>query len=187
VPQYGEDAPRQAVGSASIARVTRIDDSHALLTVAVAATGGTRYLAVPVARDARGGVVVSDLPSLTAPPARASVPAAPVEPLPPGERGPIEDVVSRFCRAYLAGDPGGLEYLVPAGTRIGALGQRHELVDVVSLALAAPPKGRVREVVATVRARDAATGASYGLRYRLELVREDRWLVAAVNTTKKAG
>ena len=42
-------------------------------------------------------------------------------------------------------------------------------------------------MLATVRARDAATGATYGLRYRLELVREDRWLVAAVNSTKKAG
>jgi hypothetical protein len=76
---------------------------------------------------------------------------------------------------------------VPAGVRIGALGERHELVDVTSLALLAPAQGRVREVLASVRARDAATGATYGLRYRLELVREDRWLVAAVNTTKKAG
>ena len=50
-----------------------LDDSHALVTVAAAATGGTQYLTVPVARDARGGLVVSDLPSLAAPPARASV------------------------------------------------------------------------------------------------------------------
>jgi len=187
VPEYGEDAPRRAVGSVSVARVARIDDSHALVSVAAAATGGTQYVAVPVARDARGGLVVSDLPSLTAPPARASVGATPVESLPLGERGPIEDVVSRFMRDFLAGDSGALKFLVPAGTRIGALGQRHELVDVTSLALVAPPKGRVRDVLATVRAKDAATGATYGLRYRLELVREDRWLVSAVNTTKKAG
>ena len=58
---------------------------------------------------------------------------------------------------------------------------------MTSLALAAPAQGRVREVLATVRAEDAATGATYGLRYRLRLVREDRWLVAAVNTTEKAG
>ena len=122
VPEYGEDAPRRAVGSVSVARVARVDDSHALVTVAAAATGGTRYLTVPVARDARGGLVVSDLPSLAAPPARASVPAPSVESLPAGERGPIEDVVSRFLRAYLAGDAGGLSYLVPAGVRIGALG-----------------------------------------------------------------
>ena len=181
VPEYAEDAPRRAVGSVSVARVQRVDDSHALVTVAVAATGGTRYLAVPVARDARGGLVVSELPSLAAPPARASVAATAMESVPAGERGAIEDVVSRFLGAYLAGDPGGLSYLVPAGTRIGALGQPHELVDVVSLALAAPAKGQTREVIAVVRARDEATRVTYGLRYRLRLVREDRWLVAAVN------
>ena len=45
----------------------------------------------------------------------------------------------------------------------------------------------MREVLATVRARDAATGAAYGLRYRLRLVREDRWLVAAVNHDPEGG
>ena len=62
-----------------------------------------------------------------------------------------------------------------------------ELVDVTSLVLTAPAQGRARAVLATVRAKDAATGASYGLRYRLRLVREDRWLVAAVNSSEKAG
>jgi hypothetical protein len=187
VPEYSEDAMRRAVGSVSVARVARIDDTHALVTVAAAATGGTQYLAVPVARDARGGLVVSDLPSLAAPPALASVPASSTESLPASERGPIEDVVSRFLKAYLGGDRGELSFYVPAGVRIGALAEKHELVDVTSLALMAPAQGRVRELLATVRARDAATGATYGLRYRLELVREDRWLVAAVNTTNKAG
>jgi hypothetical protein len=189
VPEYGEDSPRRAVGSVSVARVGVLDDSHALVTVAAAVTGVTavtEYLTVPVARDARGGLVVSDLPSLAAPPARAPVPAVPTESLPAGERGAIEDVVSRFMRAYLGGDAGGLSYLVPAGVRIGALGQRHEFVDVTSLGLAAPAKGRTREVLATVRAKDV-TSVTYGLRYRLRLVREDRWLVAAVNTTQKGG
>jgi hypothetical protein len=185
-PEYVEDMPRRAVGSVSVARVVRVDDSHAVVTVAASATGGTQYLAVPVARDAWGGLVVSDLPSLAAPPARAALPVVAVESLPAGERGAIEDVVTRFMRAYLAGDAGGLGYLVPAGVRIGALGQRHELVDVTGLALAVPAAGRVREVLVTVRARDAA-GVTYGLRYRLRLVREDRWLVAAVNTTQKGG
>jgi hypothetical protein len=142
---------------------------------------------VPVARDARGGLVVSDLPSLSAPPALASVSAPTTKSLPAGERGPIEDVVSRFLRSYLGGDSGALSFYVPAGVRIGALGRKHELVDVTSLALLTPPKGRVRDVLATVRVRDAVTGATYGLRYRLRLVREDRWLVAAVNPNSKAG
>src|SRR4051812_38275647 len=116
LPEYGEDAPRRAVGSVSVARVARIDDSHALVTVAAAATGGTQYLSVPVARDARGGLVVSDLPSLSAPPALASVPAPSTESVPAGERGPIEDLVSRVLRSYLGGGRGGvLVFVSPRG------------------------------------------------------------------------
>jgi hypothetical protein len=42
VPEYGEDAPRRAVGSVSVARVAVLDDSHALGTVAAAVTGVMR-------------------------------------------------------------------------------------------------------------------------------------------------
>jgi hypothetical protein len=39
-----------------------------------------------------------------------------------------------------------------------------------------------------VRAGDRASGAVYSLRYRVRLVRADRWLVAAVNdATRKEG
>ena len=95
--------------------------------------------------------------------------------------------VQLFARLKDLAGHADVECDVPAGTRISALAREHELVDVTSLALVAPAQGRVREVLATVRAKDAATDATHGLRYRLRLVREDRWLVAAVNTTKKAG
>ena len=54
----------------------RLDEGRALVTVAATVVGGsasTRYLTVPVARDARGGLVVYDLPSFSAPPARGQV------------------------------------------------------------------------------------------------------------------
>ena len=189
-PEYDGEAPRQAVASVTVARIARLDARHALVTVAVAVEDATemRYLTVPVARDAAGGLVVSDLPSFAAAPARASVEDAVTDPLPVSERPAIEPVVSRFLRAYLAGDASGLEYLVPAGVRIAAPSLRHQLVDVVDLALAAPVSGRERLVLASVRARDAATGAVFSLRYQLRLVRQDRWYVAAVNdTTRKGG
>ncbi len=187
VPELADDAPRRSAGSVTVARTARLDRRHALVTVAADVAGETRYLTVPVARDGGGGLVVSDLPAFAAPPARGSVEAASSEPLPGPERAPIEDVLSRFLRAYLAGDARELEYLVPAGARVSALGQRNQLLGIVSLSLAAPPAGREREVLATVRARDVATDAVYSLRYRVRLVRGDRWYVAAVNTTPRGG
>jgi hypothetical protein len=51
----------------------------------------------------------------------------------------------------------------------------------------APAVGRWREVLVTVRARDAASGATYTLAYRVRLVRDDRWLVAALNNASRSG
>lgn len=182
-PDFGNGDKRQAVGMVSVARTARLDGSHAFVTVAAAVNGETRFLAVPVARDSRGGLVVSDPPSLVGSPARGVVDTPTLEPVAADERAAIEDVLTRFLRSFLAGDSSALEYLVPAGVRIGALAQKYKLLGVTSLALAAPAKGKAREVWASVRARDAGTHAIYGLRYRLRLVREDRWYVAAVNSS----
>jgi hypothetical protein len=187
-PQFGAEATRQTVGSVAVARVARLDSTHALVTVAAAVDGATKYLTVPVARDGRGGLVVSDAPAFAAPPARAAVEDPVTQAVPADEQGAIQDVVSRFLRGYLGGDAGGIAYLVPPGTRVSALAQRLRLVSVDSLALAVPPAGRERVVVASVSARDPASEATYALRYRLRLVRDDRWLVAAVNdATRKGG
>jgi hypothetical protein len=125
---------------------------------------------------------------LAAPPARGRVASAGFDPLSGAERGEIVDVLGRFFGAFLAGDARELAYFVPAGVRMGALGRRHELVGLVSVAQVAPPAGRSREVLATLRARDVASRAVYPLRYRLRLVRGDRWLVAEVNNaTRKEG
>jgi hypothetical protein len=188
-PEYDERAPRQEVKAVTVARVVTLDSRHALVTVAATVEGApaTRYLTVPVARDAAGGLVVSDLPSFAAAPARAALEQPTTDPLPLSERSAVEGVVSRFLKAYLAGDASGLEYLVPAGVRIDAPTLRHELVNVTALSLAAPAVARERLVLATVRARDEASGAEFGLRYRLRLVLRDRWYVAAVNNATRKG
>jgi hypothetical protein len=188
VPQFGAKARAQTVGSIAVARVAALDSSHALVTVAATVNGATKYLTVPVVRDRHGGLLVSDPPSFAAPPARAVVEDPVTQAVPASEQSAIQDVVSRFLRGYLGGDAGGIAYLVPPGTRVSALAQRLRLVSVDSLALAVPPAGRARMVVASVTARDPASGATYELRYRLRLVRHDRWLVAAVNeATRKGG
>jgi hypothetical protein len=91
-------------------------------------------------------------------------------------------VLGRFFRPYLAGEASELEYVVQSGVRIGALAQRHEFLGLVSVAQTGARTGQERTVLATVRARDLATRAVYTLRYRLRLVRGDRWYVAAVNS-----
>jgi hypothetical protein len=169
-------------------RTSRARISHALVTVAAAVKGATRYLTIPVARGGHGGLMVSDPPSFAAPPARAVVEEPVTQAVPAGEQPAIEDVVSRFLRGYLGGDAGGIAYLVPPGTPVSALAQKLELVSVDSLALAVPAAGRERVVVASVSARDPASAATYELRYRMRLVRDERWLVAAVNdATRKGG
>ena len=90
-------------------------------------------------------------------------------------------MLTRFLRAYVERRPRGLAYLVPAGTRIAASAGGFELLDVGSVTALGRHDGPERLVLATVRVRDRASRASYALRYRVRLVRRDRWYVAAIN------
>ena len=68
VPRFAKLGDAQSVAHAVTAGAARIDDDRALITVAVGLAGdpAVRYLAVPVARDDRGGLAVVDLPSFVA-------------------------------------------------------------------------------------------------------------------------
>jgi Conjugative transposon protein TcpC len=180
-PELPEDAKPLQIQTATVAESAAVDDGHALITIAVSQDDDTRLLVVPVGRDGDGGLTVYDLPSFAPPPRPAQLPATQGEPVPGADRAPIGDVVERFMRAFLAGRDEELDYLVPAGTQIGALAQPYELTGVVSIEQVGPGAADAREVLAMVRARDVASGAVFALRYRLRLVREDRWYVASVN------
>jgi len=192
-PRFAPRNSRQVVLGATVARAERVRANQALVTVAATlASPGvtTRYLTVPVARDARGGLTAFDLPSFSPPPARARVEVSQGEPLVGVQRVEIDDVLRRFFGAFLAGRAHDLDYFAPAGVHIGALGQPFELLGLDSVAELEPtsPPGRRRlTVLAAVRARDAQTRAVYPLRYRVRLVRTDRWYVAAVNTIHEEG
>lgn len=188
VPRFARGSS-QRLRDAVVARTERIDTRHALVTVAASVTGRSvaTYLTVPVARDDRGGLTVYELPSFAAAPERARVEAVESRALETREQQAIGDVLTRFLRAYLAGRDDDLEYFVPAGTRIAAVAQPYELVGLDTIAQLGPAGGRRRTVLASVRARDRRIRAVYALRYRLELLRRDRWYVAAVNTTPKEG
>jgi hypothetical protein len=172
-----------------VERTERIDERHALVTVAATVAGSTapRLLTVPVARDASGGLVVSDLPAFAAPPPRAAVPAPELSSLPAADRGAIEDLLERFLRPFLAGQGDDLAYLVPAGTRIEAVAAPLKLVAVDGVAALPGGTSRSRWVLASVRAGDPASGLIYGLRYRVRVVRGERGMVAAVESSPKGG
>ena len=89
-------------------------------------------------------------------------------------------------RAFLAGRADELEYFVPAGVRIGALAQRYELRGG-GFARAGRRGGGSRADGAGdgPRARCVGRGRSIALRYRVAMVRRDRWYVAAINTPKE--
>jgi hypothetical protein len=186
-PQF---AGEQLVVHAAAAGSTSLGPDRALITVAVGVSGSpsVQHLAVPVSRDERGGLVVDELPSLVPGPPKAR-PEWPVSaPLTGPDRDAIEDVAVRFFRAYLAGDAAGLEYLVPAAVRIAPVSPPLALVDVDSIAeLGEERAGDDRLVMVTVRARDPRSAVVYRLRYRVALVRADRWYVAAVNESPKEG
>ncbi len=173
--------PGQVVAQATVARSQDLGSGRALITVASELAGGrTVYLTVPVARDTQGGLDVFALPALSAPPAAGSAPAFAPAPLTGPDAGEIQGLVQRFLAAYLSGqDSSGLSYLVAPGTSLAGLGGGLALksLDQVGRLSAA---GARMVVEADVHVRDRATGASYPLAYRLELVRSDRWYVTGV-------
>jgi hypothetical protein len=184
-PRLDPRATTQTVRSTAVAGAEAVDRGRALITVAasVVAEGESRIvrLTVPVARDDAGRLVVDDLPSLAPAPARASVGPPDGEPLLGNERAAITDVVTRVLRAYLAGDARGLAYLAPAGVRLGAASGGFELVEITSLATLGRAWGARRLVLATVQVRDRVSRALLALRYRVRLIKRDRWYVAELN------
>ena len=76
---------------------------------------------------------------------------------------------------------------VPAGVRVRALSPALGLLDVGSIAALSSGRGDRRLVSVELRARDARSRVVYALRYRVALVRVDRWYVASVNESPKEG
>ena len=186
-PRFEGRELREAVRSATVASVARIDDDHALVTVAAVLDGlsSRRLVTVPIARDGHGGLVVDDLPSFASAPARAAADTPELEPLLGAERRAIVDVLTPFMRSYLAGDSAALSYLVPPGRHIVAAAGRWELIDLTSVSAAGSATREGRIVLVAVQARDVRSRATYALRYRVRLVRRDRWYVAALNEAGK--
>lgn len=175
-------SPGVQVTQATVAREVSLGSSRALLTVAAwTSEGHVSYLTVPVAIDDRGGLVVDDLPAFSAPPRHGTTTGQAPALLTGGEQDAIGGLVRRFLSEYIPGhDEATFGYLLAPGARIAPMAPGLGLLTVEELAEPQPGDGRRRVVVATVRVRSSRTRAIYTQRYRLTVVRRDRWYVAAV-------
>ncbi|HST38791.1 MAG TPA: conjugal transfer protein, partial [Conexibacter sp.] len=175
-------SPGAAVAEATVAREVSLGDSRAILTVATfTGDGRRRYLAVPVARDERGGLVVYDLPALVAPPPLGAAEAPAATPLSGPDGEAVEALTRRFLRAYFQeSDLGALSYLIAPGAHVvpHTAGLWLEEVEEVGRLGGSPTRGLL--LAATVRVRDLSARATYRLRYRISVVRTDRWYVTSV-------
>lgn len=175
----------QAVIEATVAASQSVASDRAVVTVACTLSRGgpaaTRYVAVPVARDGRGGLVAYDLPALVAGPPAGDVEVEVPAPLSGAEAGEIDRLVRRFLAAYVSGAGAeDLAFFVAPGTVVGSLAPGLELAEVSEVGQLGAEDLARRSVVATVQVRDGASRASYPARYRLELVRGERWYVESI-------
>ncbi len=180
VPSHGSGS---RVADATVAREVDLGGSRALITVAVFTTNdGTRYLSVPVERDAGGGLVVFDAPSFAAPPPRAAIDAGEPTPLSGASAQPIADLVRRFLAAYLGGQSGSaLSYLTAPGRRIAPMPGGLELRSVDQLDAGPPVAGGGQVVLARVTVRDTRSRALLAQTVRVSVTSSGgRWLVAGV-------
>jgi hypothetical protein len=176
-------APGVRVAQATVARAAGLGGSRALITVACQLTAGgrevTRYVSVPVARDAAGGLVVFDLPALSAPPGLAQVRSERAGPVIGPDASAIVDVTRRFLTAYVAGERRpGLRYFLAPAAAVAPMAPGLRLAAVDAVEQVGSEAGARRRVLAAVRVADRFSRVTYALRYRLDLARADRWLVA---------
>ncbi len=141
-------------------------------------TGQTKHLAIPISEDT-GEITVLGAPYLVAGPLGAAFEPERGAPLTGSDAEAISKLVTRFIGAYVSTSrPSDLVYFVVPGSTVVPLGG-FELVgqpDVSQL----DDGDTTRTITARARLKDQATGVTYPVRYRLNLVKHKRWFVADV-------
>lgn len=182
VPASPPSGPGTAVEQAEVAAFRDLGSGRAIVTVACELdVARTLYLAVPIVREGAGEVAALGVPAIVAGPAGVGASVEQPRPLAGPDAGAIVDLVRRFVPAYLsASDPGKLSYLLAPGAAVRPLGGGLQLLAVSGVREIGDSEGARRTVVASARVREPASGAVYPLAYWLEVVRRDRWYVAAI-------
>jgi Conjugative transposon protein TcpC len=176
--------PNAGVAQAEVSGAEELGGGRAVLTVAAELRDArTLYLAVPIVRKEAGEVAALGAPSIVAAPGRAGASSSErPRPLAGADAGQIGDLVAKFLPEYLsAGDAGSLSYLLAPGAAVTPLGGAFSLDALTGATQLGSGEGPRRVVIAAARVSDPASGATYPVAYRLEVVKAGgRWYVAGV-------
>lgn len=176
-PQGGE-----LVAQAEVTEANELGGGRAVLTVACELRDSrTLYLAVPIVRSKAGEVAALGAPSIVAAPAAAGADPERPQPLAGSDAGAIQALVEKFLPAYVeASEPSDLAYFVAPGAVVQPLGDGLDFAALSGVTQLGSGEGPRREVLAAARLTDSASGATYPVVYRLELVEGARWYVRGV-------
>jgi hypothetical protein len=171
------------VAQAEVVHFSDVGDGRAVVTVACELRDSrTLYLAVPIVRHGAGEVAALGAPSIVAVPAVAG--ADPERPRPPAGSGAsqIRELVEKFLPAYLsAKEESDLRYYLAPGASVVPLGGALHLLGTPTVDQLEGGEGPERELIASARVEEPASGAGYPLAYRLKVrERGGRWYVAGV-------
>ncbi|MCB0859307.1 MAG: conjugal transfer protein [Solirubrobacterales bacterium] len=172
------------VAQAEVVGSRPVVPSESVVTVACElTTGHLRNLAIPIRQEA-GEITVLGAPYLVAGSVGSAFEPERGSPVSGVDAEEIAKLVIRFIDAYAStGRPADLVYFVAPGSEVTPLGG-FDLVGEPDVAQLDDGETQ-RTVTARVRLKDQATGVVYPLRYRLELVRRQRWFVAGVQGTSR--
>lgn len=168
LPQRGEE---RVIWAAAVQDVSQ-GQRRRTVTVAAETTRGMLYLAVPVARDARGFLSVGGYPAVVGQPALTR--RAPSADEPEVEDPELLAVAERAVRNYLAREPRNLSADLDSRAVITLPPVSLEVQAVERVTRAGV--GRVAVIVVAA----ARAGGSLTLRYELAVVRRDRWYVRSI-------
>lgn len=141
----------------------------------------TLFLAVPIVRSGASEVAALGAPSVVAGPDAAGTDPERSQPLAGSDAAAIDELVARFIPAYFTSSRGSeLAYLLAPGASVRPLAGAIEFESISSVGQLGTGEGSHRTVLATVRASDPASRASYSLVYRLDVVKHGRWYLDAV-------
>jgi hypothetical protein len=179
-PPSAHGAP---VAQAEAVRIGEVGDGRQIVTVACELRDSrTLYLAVPIVRRGAGEVAALGAPSIVAVPAAAGADPERPRPIAGPDAAAIDELVAKFLPAYLSSASSkGLSYLLAPGSVVVPLAGQLELVSAGHVEQLGDGEGPSRELIATARVREPASGATYPTAYRLSVIeRSGHWYVSAV-------